>query len=86
MLHVLNLAAQAVAGVFHKKKPAGGFDSNDKSSDTDKHALRIDFDQEVFDAEDVNDSDFEHAPSWSLDDEEEEELLSEIVSRARRRR
>ncbi|QRV90595.1 DNA polymerase [Ceratobasidium sp. AG-Ba] len=78
MLHVLNLAAQAVAGVFRKKKPAGVFDSDDESSDNDEHALCIDFDQEVFDAEDVDDSDIEHAPSWSLDDEEEEELLSEI--------
>ncbi|QRV88662.1 alpha-glucosidase C [Ceratobasidium sp. AG-Ba] len=77
MLHVLNLAAQAVVGGFRKKKPIGDSDA-DTDDDSDQHDLCINFDKEECDAEDIDDGDIEHSPSWSLDDQDQDELLSEI--------
>ncbi|QRV78760.1 integrase core domain protein [Ceratobasidium sp. AG-Ba] len=78
MLHVLNLSAQAIASVLRKKKPTGSTSDEEDDDDSDEHNFCIDFDQEESDPQDVDEGDIENAPSWSLDDENDDELLSEL--------
>ncbi|QRV96425.1 alpha-glucosidase C [Ceratobasidium sp. AG-Ba] len=69
---------RALSTVFRKKKPDGACSDTDDADDDDKHNLCIDFEQEECDPEDVDGDDLEHAPSWNLNDDDSNELLSEV--------
>ncbi|QRV88431.1 alpha-glucosidase C [Ceratobasidium sp. AG-Ba] len=58
-------------------KPSGDSSDTDDADD-EEHSLGINFEQEKCDPEDVDEGDLEHAPSWNLNEDDSDELLSEV--------
>ncbi|QRW08919.1 DNA polymerase [Ceratobasidium sp. AG-Ba] len=74
MLHVLNLPLRACSA---RRSQLAAL-ATKKMTTIAMNTTFIDFDQEESDPQDVDEGDIENAPSWSLDDENDDELLSEL--------
>ncbi|KAG9082047.1 hypothetical protein FS749_007151 [Ceratobasidium sp. UAMH 11750] len=75
MLHVINLAAKAIASEFRKKQPKSHDDDEDNDDEEQYEVIDFENDTEV-DLEDIDEDDVEHAASCALAGDEEDPFVN----------